>query len=64
MGNHQKLLEAKLEKLNSQADYKETIIRLRLEVKQKIVLLLDAKSMLVQRKSDCTIKLLVRKLKI
>ena len=64
MGNHQRLLEEKVVKLNTQTDYQGTISRLRLEVKQKTVLLLDAESILEQRESDSAIKLLVRQLKI
>ena len=64
MVNHQNLLEEKVAKLSSKTDYQGVINRLQLDVKQKTVLLLDAESMLEQRESDSSNKLLVRQLKI
>ena len=64
MVNHQNLLEEKFAKLSSKTDYQGVINRLQLDVKQKTVLLLDAESMLEQRESDSSNKLLVRQLKI
>ena len=64
MVNHQNLLEEKVAKLSSKTDYQGVISKLQLDVKQKTVLLLDAESMLEQRESDSSNKLLVRQLKI
>ena len=64
MVSHQNLLEEKVAKLSSKTDYHGVISKLQLDVKQKTVLLLDAESMLEQRESDSSSKLLVRQLKI
>ena len=64
MVNHQNLLEEKVSKLSSKTNYQGVISKLQLDVKQKTILLLDAESMLEQKESDSSNKLLVRQLKI